>query len=874
MSVTRDGRGETRGRRALRGLPGAHVRRLWLLGWIARKTLVKGNLKSRRTVGNDRLIPPANSPAPTWPTMSLRIRLLAVLSLFCVIARPSTAADPPLPPEDVRFFETRVRPLLIEKCFKCHGPAKQKGELRLDSAEAIKKGGGSGNPLFVAGKPDDSLLLRAVRHADGVEKMPPDGQLKDAEIADLAAWVKRGAPFPVAAKVVGSDPAKHWAFQPVLRPEIPKTKDQPSTPLDAFVLAKLEAAGLKPAPPADKRTLIRRATFDLTGLPPTPEEVEAFLKDTSTEAFTKVVDRLLASPAYGERWGRHWLDVARYADSNGLDENTAHGNAWRYRDYVIKGFNADKPYDRFLLEQVAGDLLWKVEGGRMKDEKKVGPTRGSDSSFILHPSSFDPVVATGFLALGPKVLAEPDEKKMELDIVDEQLDTFGRTVMGLTLGCARCHDHKFDPVSAADYYGLAGVFISTKTMEHFKKVARWHENPLATADDLKRKAEHDAAVAKLKGRIKELTGKNDDPAKAELKTLQAELATREKTAPELPSAMGATEGKTSDVPLLRRGNHLTPGAVVARRFPVVLAGEKQPSLPKDQSGRLELAKWLIDPKHPLTARVMVNRVWRWHFGKGLVRSVDNFGLIGEKPTHPELLDYLASEFVRDGWSLKKLHKRLMLSATYQLSSAHDLKAATADPDNRLLWRANGRRLEAEAVRDSLLAVGGLLDRTAGGPALTHVKNRDYIFDHTSKDKTTYASDRRSVYLPVIRNNLYDVFQLFDAPDPAVPNGDRATTTVPTQALFFLNSELAARAADALAGRVLAGNLDDSGRVRVLFALAYGRPPTAKEVERVTAGVATFEQEFATETNAAKRQRKAWAAVCQAVLAANEFVHLN
>jgi cytochrome c553 len=778
---------------------------------------------------------------------------LALVLTFAVGA-PASAADPS--PEDVRFFESRVRPLLADKCIKCHGPEKQKADMRLDSAAGVKKGGDSGKPLVNPGKPDESLLLQAVRHAEGVKPMPPNEKLKDSEIADLAAWVKRGAPFPAETKAAGTDPAKHWAFQPVRTPAVPEIRNHKSeirNEIDAFVLAKLEAAGLKPAPPADKRVLIRRATFDLTGLPPTPEEVEAFLKDNVPDAYEKLIDRLLASPAYGERWGRHWLDVARYADSNGLDENTAHGNAWRYRDYVIKSFNTDKPYDRFLVEQIAGDLL-------------PAATREARN---------DQLVATGFLALGPKVLAEPDEKKMDLDIVDEQLDTLGRAAMGLTLGCARCHDHKFDPVTAADYYALAGVFVSTKTMENFKKVARWHENPLATPEEIKEKADLDARIAKLKERIKALTAKKDDESKAEAKKLQAELAALEKSARELPSAMGVTEGKPTDVPLLRRGNHLTPGAVVARRFPTVLAGEKQPSLPKDQSGRLELAKWLTDPKHPLTARVMVNRVWRWHFGKGLVRSVDNFGLIGEKPTHPELLDWLAVQFVKDGWSLKKLHKRIMLSATYQMGSAHDAKAALADPDNRLLWRANVRRLEAEAIRDSLLAVGGLLDRTPGGPALTHVKNRDYLFDHTSKDKTTYASDRRSVYLPVIRNNLYDVFQLFDAPDPAVSSGDRAATTVPTQALFFLNSELATRAADALAGRILAkSDLDDRGRVRLLFALAYGRDPTEGEAKRVTAGVAAFAEEFASEADTAKRTRKAWTAVCQAVLAGNEFIHIR
>ncbi|MFO0798470.1 MAG: PSD1 and planctomycete cytochrome C domain-containing protein [Gemmataceae bacterium] len=726
--------------------------------------------------------------------------------------------------QDTRHFETRVRPLLAENCFKCHGPDRQRGDLRLDTADGFKKGGGSGTPLVTPGRPDDSLLLRAVRHADGVEKMPPEGKLTAAQVADLAAWVRAGAPYPASvAKAPAADPAKHWAFLPLRQARNPKP--ELPNPIDGFVLAKLAAAGLTPAPPADPRALIRRATFDLTGLPPAPEEIEAFLTDTSPDAFAKVVDRLLASPAYGERWGRHWLDVARYADSNGLDENVAHGTAWRYRDYVVRSLNADKPYDQFLREQLAGDLLPAADPAARAER----------------------LVATGFLALGPKVLAEPDEKRMELDIVDEQIDTVGRAVLGMTFGCARCHDHKFDPIEQADYYGLAGVFVSTRTMEHFKKVARWHENPIATPAELRAKAQIDAAGAVVK-------------------SLPAAAAALAAAAPELPTAMGVADGTPTDVRVLRRGNHLTPADVVPRRFPLVLAGATQPALPKGQSGRLELAAWLTDPRHPLTARVMVNRVWRWHFGKGLVRSVDNFGLTGDAPTHPELLDWLAAEFTADGWSLKRLHRRIMLSATYRMSTAHDARAATADPDNRLLWRANPRRLEAEAVRDSLLAVGGLLDRTPGGPALAGVKNRDYLFDHTSKDRTSYASDRRSLYLPVIRNNLYDVFQLFDAPDPAVPTGDRATTTVPTQALFFLNSDLSARAADALAGRVLAApGLDDAGRVRLLFELAYGRPPTAAEVARVTASVAAFESDG---------RRAAWAAVCQAVLAGNEFIHLN
>jgi len=818
-------------------------------------------LSFMKSIANTNLVAkPCGWPGIVAPLGCSKREMLRALCCLAMITGSAAAAEPQPTPEDIRFFEMKIRPLFAEKCIKCHGPEKQRGELRLDTAVGVRKGGDSGNPLIVADKPDMSMMLRTIRHAEGVPAMPPKAKLKDSEIADIETWVKRGAPFPAPAKTADGDPSKHWAFLPLSTPTVPDIRDTKHAirnEIDRFILAKLMDKGLSPALPTDKRTLIRRATFDLTGLPPTPAEIDAFLKDDSPTAFAKVIDRLLASPAYGERWGRHWLDVARYADSNGLDENTAHGNAWRYRDYVIASFNADKPYDRFIQEQIAGDLLAK--------NGKPGPDATSEL-----------LIATGFLALGPKVLAEPDEKKMEFDIVDEQLDTLGKTVMGLTLGCARCHDHKFDPVSTADYYGLAGVFISTKTMENFKKVARWHENSLAAPEDLKRKTEHDAAVAKLKGQIKELTPKKDDESKGELKQLQAALAKLEKSAPELPSAMGVTEGTPTDVPVLRRGNHLTPGAMVARRFPVVLAGEKQAALPKDHSGRLEFAKWLTDPKHPLTARVMVNRIWRWHFGQGLVRSVDNFGLLAEKPVHPELLDHLATEFVKSGWSVKAMHRRIMLSATYQQSSTHDAKAAVADPDNRLHWRANIRRLEAEAIRDSLLAVSGLLDPTAGGPVLTHLKNRDYIFDHTSKDKTTYTTYRRSVYLPVIRNNLYDVFQLFDAPDASVPNGDRTTTTVPTQALFFMNSKLAVSSADTLADQLLAqSNLTDEARIHSLFALVYGRPPTAKEVERLTAAVAAFEKDYVpSESDVAKRRRKAWSTVCQTVLASNEFIHLR
>jgi hypothetical protein len=658
--------------------------------------------------------------------------------------------------------------------------------------------------------------------------------------------------FPATA----APPSAHWAFRPPTDPPVPAVKDAawPKSPLDRFLLAKLEAAGLRPAPPADRRTLLRRATFDLTGLPPTPEEVEAFLADTAPDAFARVVDRLLASPAYGERWGRHWLDVARYADSNGLDENVGHGNAWRYRDYVIAAFNRDKPFDQFLLEQLAGDLLPPTTDTATRHER---------------------LIATGILALGPKVLAEVDERKMEMDIVDEQIDTVGRAVLGLTLGCARCHDHKFDPLTQEDYYALAGVFKSTKTMESFTKIARWHENSLASEAETAQKSAHDQQVARLKESAKKLTGKPAEEAKSELAKL-------EKSAPELPSAMGATEGKVADVPVHVRGSHLKLGPVVARRVPRVLDGPESPRFDDKSSGRLQLARWLARPDHPLTARVFVNRVWRWHFGRGIVSTPDNFGRLGEPPDNPELLAWLAWDFTHPaanaagspGWSVKSLHRLILLSATYQMASTADPAAAEKDPENRLHAHADLRRLEAEAVRDALLAVSGLLDPAAGGPVL-HVKNREFLFDHTSRDTTRYDSRRRSVYLPVIRNHLYDVFQLFDAPDAAVCNGDRATTTVAPQALFLLNSDLVGQASDALADGLLKENTDDAGRVQRLYRAAYSRPATGDEVAKGLALVADVDGLLRErQPDAGKRRLRSWAVLAQAVLAANEFLYVR
>jgi cytochrome c553 len=793
----------------------------------------------------------------------------------------ASAAEPTA--EQLRFFETQVRPVLVEHCQKCHGAEKQWSNFRLDSREAILRGGDFG-PAMVPGKPDESRLIRAVRQTDDDVSMPPESKLTDRQIADLARWVEMGAPFP-AAKAAGSawnrDP-NHWAFQPAIEPALPAVADTswPRSPVDPFILARLEAAKLAPAAPAETRVLLRRVTFDLIGLPPSPSEIEDFVSDDRPDAYERVVDRLLASPAYGERWGRHWLDVARYADSNGLDENVAHGNAWRYRDYVVASFNRDKPYDQFVAEQLAGDLLFATE---------------------LH-QRHEYLIATGFLAIGPKVLAEVDEAKMQMDIVDEQIDTVGRTFLGLTLGCARCHDHKFDPIDTADYYGLAGIFKSTRAMENYKKVARWFEHELSSdawravlwkhQAEVKSKREAvQAFIAKADEQVRQTAGEGATlpekletlyPAetKKELKKLQDELAQFEKNGPESPSAMGATEGQVADVAIHIRGNPLKLGDVVPRHTPPVLRGPTSPEFTSDKSGRRELAQWMIDPRHPLTSRVIVNRLWRWHFGRGIVPTTDNFGLLGESPSHPELLDWLARRLVGDEWSLKAMHRLMLNSSTYRMSSnaefgirnAESQRPQSIDPENRLLHRMPLRRLEAEEARDALLAVSGQLDLAQGG-SLLKVKNRGYLFDHTSKDQTEYTSQRRSLYLPVIRNNLYDVFQLLDYPDAAIASGDRATTTVAPQALLMLNSELVMQAASDLAGRLLEEASTDEDRLKHLYEIAYGREASPNEIAANLAFLAKTEHSLAdSEPNS--RRRQAWNALCHVILAANEFIYLQ
>ncbi|MCL4786678.1 MAG: DUF1553 domain-containing protein [Verrucomicrobia bacterium] len=715
----------------------------------------------------------------------------------------SAAADPT--PAQLQFFENRIRPVLANHCYPCHSQRAEKvrGGLLLDTREATLRGGDSG-PALVPGEPESSRLIKAVRYNDPDLRMPPkDKKLSDAQIADLEAWVKMGAPDPrvaTAAQKAWVDPArKHWAWQPLSRPAVPEVRNPAwaRSPVDHFILAKLEEKSLKPNPPADKRTLIRRATFDLIGLPPTSEEVHEFLNDNSPDAFAKVVDRLLASPHYGERWGRHWLDVARYSDTKGQirrqREDPNNPYAWTYRDYVIRSFNEDKPYNVFVIEQLAADKL---------------------PATARNPTN---LTALGFLTVGDRFMGMPN------DIINDRIDAVTKGFLGLTVSCARCHDHKFDPIPTRDYYSLHGIFASSiqprvePVIEKVFQTADYREyHQRRTELDQKQEsleAEFRAAQ-RSRNRDRELIRR----LQRESRETQAALARLEMTHPGAPvRAMALVDApRPQNSPVLIRGETGNRGPVVPRQFLEVLSGPTRVPF-TNGSGRLELAHALVSKANPLTPRVMVNRVWLHHFGEGFVPTPDDLGTMSEPPSHPELLDYLASRFVEEGWSLKKLHRLIMLSSVYQQSSESHPRYAEVDPDNRLLWRANIRRLEFEAVRDALLAIGGALDRTLYGRPVDFARQPD--------------STRRSIYGRIDRADLEDVLVNFDFANPDMPNGKRHATTVPQQALFFMNSSLVIEQARRLVALPeFTACTDKQSRIAFLYERVYQRPPRPEEMK--------------------------------------------
>jgi hypothetical protein len=738
-------------------------------------------------------------PAASRLRASKPMALLLPACYLVVSAGVGLAADPT--PAQLQFFENRIRPVLAQNCYKCHSQQseKVKGGLLLDTREGVLKGGENG-PSIVPGNPDKSLLIKAVRYNDADLQMPPKGgKLADAAIADLENWVRMGAPDPRAAALAqnnwGDSSKTHWAWQPLKKPSVPDVKDSawPKSPIDNFILAKLEEKDLKPNPPADKRTLIRRATFDLIGLPPTAAEVEDFLKDESPDAFAKVVDRLLASPHYGERWGRHWLDVARYSDTKGMvkrqREDAAYPFAWTYRDYVIRSFNEDKPYTLFIIEQLAADKL---------------PTSRNNPTNLC---------ALGFLTIGERFMG------MQNDIINDRIDVVTKGFLGLTVTCARCHDHKFDPIPTKDYYSLHGVFASCAEPT-FEPVIVKNVGGPDYSDYYKQRMELEHEKEANEAKLRELRRAKNREGLRQLqrdeRQNQTRIAKLELTHPGAPPRAMVLEDivKPHDSPVLIRGDAGNKGSKVPRQFLEVLSGSTRPAF-TNGSGRLDLA-WAISSKsNPLTPRVMVNRLWLHHFGEGFVPTPDDLGTQSESPSHPELLDYLANRFVAEGWSIKKMHRLIMLSSVYQQSSANNPRFAQVDPNNRLLWRANIRRLEFEALRDSLLSIGGNLDLTVYGRPV-------------DIEKEPYST-RRTVYGLVDRSDVADVLINFDFANPDLPSGRRHETTVPQQALFLMNSPLVVEQAKKLTALSEFNSCkDDEGRIAFLYERVYQRPPTDEE----------------------------------------------
>lgn len=795
-----------------------------------------------------------------------RPRIVATLAILLLAGAVSGQTPQKLDEGDtakIEFFEKKIRPILTDHCYHCHSAdTKPAGNLRVDDRNGLLTGGNTG-PAVVPGNPSKSLLLKRVTLKDEKRRMPIEGkQLTEEQVADLTTWIKDGAAWPAVRIPTSLGKPKpeyeklkkeHWAWQPLGSPKIPAVKNQEwvKDDIDRFVLARLEEKGLKPVGHADKTTLIRRVAFDLTGLPPTPSEIAAFLKDDSPAAFEKVVDRLLASPAFGEQWGRHWLDVARYGESTGPSRNIPYPHAWKYRDYVINAVNADVPFNRFIQEQIAGDLL-ATESVAERDRL---------------------LTATGFLALGVKDVNQRFKVRFIMDNVDEQIDAVSRSVLGLTVSCARCHDHKFDPIPTTDYYALAGIFTSTDNcagvrnkmggggLDYYDpsmlvKLAT-EPPPVPTQELEKLKGELDEAKKAwdaIRGtpeglKIAENGFPTQRPFRLKYEKLQADYLALTDPAARGFAVHGARDAqKIGDTEIRIRGEAEKLGPVVPRGFLTAFEVPNTAKVNQSQSGRLELANWLTSEKNPLTPRVAVNRVWQHLFGQGLVSTVDNFGVMGAPPSHPELLDHLATRFIDNGWSVKKLVRNIVLTQTYQLGSDSVQSQKAIDPANRLLWRHSPRRLSAEEIRDATLVAAGKLDskRPAGSPAqeLKMIEMRDNGPEARTINDKADANTHRSIYLPLLRGVIPHSLEAFDPVEQTLVTGSRDATTVPGQALYVLNSTFIRLQSLNLAERLLKEkNATDDGRIESAYRLALGRTPTNKEIERAKAFIGEYESEY-------------------------------
>lgn len=860
--------------------------------------------------------------AREFKTIVARVPVFAsavALSFVTDISSTEAFAADEFTAKQLNFFENRIRPVLIEHCLECHsGDAKQKGGLNLSFRGGLIQGGESG-PAIVPGKPEESLLIEALRYESF--EMPPKGRLPKRIVEDFETWVSMGAPDPRkdhdAPEPISSaiDASELWSFQPVTDVAPPEVKGL-SDPIDRFIRKRLLVEGITPAGPAALRIQLRRLYLDLTGLPPTADEIAEF---ESGKSFEEIVDHLLGSAAFGERFARHWLDLTSYADTIGVGRSIPALEAWRYRDYVIDAFNADKPFDEFIRQQIAGDIQVPSAPGVSR-----GPEPTAES-----------IIATGFLAIGPWELVGGDKVQLRMDVVDRQVNRVGKAFLGMTFECARCHEHKFDPVSQKDYYALAGLFKSTITLNGringvFSSI---NQTPLPeSSDDLIARAERVRAfetelaeqtrirnqstkrAEKLRKHVEALKkeidqqqtdGQTDASLSERLEDLkkqvdEASAAARKcgdrvnllnfikphRTRSLALSVMDAPEPEGCSINI--RGNAHLLGDPVPRGFPGQIAPTEKPAFTRGGSGRVQLADWLTDERNPLTARVWVNRVWHYLFGAGLVRSVDNFGARGEQPDHPELLDYLASEFMKNGWSTKQLVRRIVLSETWRQSSVNPKalsdRVLEIDPENRLLWRANRQRLDAEVIRDSMLKVSDRLDGTRRGPSLPVDIPGNLSPNGTGnmKDGIRLPNDlkyRRTIYLPQKRKGPFDELNFlaaFDLPDPNQETGSRNTTTVPTQALYLLNSRFVLECASFLGTRIVGSTEEPKQRVQQVYRAVLGRVPSDTEVNDALYFVSRLQSSADPQTGKAETRQEvtalqAWSRLCQTLLISNEFL---
>ena len=835
-----------------------------------------------------------NEPIISWLTFVL-------LSLFC---GPSFAAENDADKDDAKiaFFEAKIRPVLVASCYECHSieGKESKGGLVLDTREGIRRGGESGHAV-VPGNLDESVILSAIKY-ESVE-MPPDERLPPNVIKDFEKWIKMGAPdpregksAPIRKEIDFERAREFWSFQPVADPEVPIVKhtNWMRSGIDAFIASRLESKGIAPVKDASGIDLVRRIYFDLIGLPPTPEQVDQFTAEYSSDpdsAIGSVVDELLGSRHFGERWGRHWMDVVRFAESTGMERNGTFPHAWRYRDWVIDAFNQDKPYDDFIREQIAGDLL----GHHSSDERNAN------------------FVATGFLAIGPKSLNETNKEKFVLDVADEQIDVVTRAFLGLTASCARCHDHKFDPIPQSEYYSLAGIFTSSETLYGVGKT-NGNRNPgrvLAISGDkaepvttsggsnnAKLKKNYESKLRNEKKKLvnfeKQLERAKNDQAKKVARKRISETEDeirkwnnriKQVSTPEPKIGDGTTlvmamvdADKADDEELRIRGEPNERGSTIPRGFLTIATLDEPPRIPEHGSGRLELADWITDFDNPLTARVAVNRVWQHLFGRGIVSTVNNFGANGGRPTHPLLLDHLATKFVDSGGSIKSLIRQIMTSRVYRLSVSSTSAGNAADPDNDLLWRMNQRRLEAEAIRDAMLTACGEIDLSPGEASIVAKVGEGLVGRTLKAEQLQEEANKRSVYLPIVRGELPEILRIFDFPEPSIIGGVRDVTTVPTQALFMMNDDFVIKSADRFAKRLLdEESMDADMRVKLAYQLSVAREPSDEEVAAAVTYIDEMESILESQESSKKdddSQLRAWSSFCQTLFASSEFRYIN